>query len=99
MTEVTRKRRHLTGSHLEVAVEGRKLACYMRLTSYEAVACRRKSRDRKWRHVTSGDRKWPGSDVICRKSPGSGCRRPKTHVYCAFDFLQSWSSQQEAVTW
>jgi len=32
---------------------------------YKAVARRRRqSRDRKWRHVTSGDRKWPGSDVI-----------------------------------
>jgi len=56
---------HLTGSHLEVAVEGRKLAYTVHFTSYKPVArTRRQSRDRKWRHVTSGDHKWPGSDVI-----------------------------------
>jgi len=50
---------HLTGSDLDVAVEGRKLAYTVRLTSYKAVARRRKqSRDRKWRHEPSGDRKW-----------------------------------------
>jgi len=63
--EVTRKRRHLIGSHLEVAVEGRKLAYTVHFTSYKAVAClRRHSRGRKWCHVTSGDRKWATSDVI-----------------------------------
>jgi len=63
--EVTRKWRHLTGSHLEVAVEGSKLSYTTRLTFYRAVARRRRqSRGRKWRHVTSGDQKWPGSDVI-----------------------------------
>jgi len=62
--EVTRKWRYLTGSHLEVAV-GRKLAYTVCLTSYKAVARRRRqSRDRKWRPETSGDRKSPGSDVI-----------------------------------
>jgi len=50
-------------------------------------------------HVTSGDRKWPGSDVIWPKSSGSGCRRPKPHTYCTFHFLQGCSSQEEAVTW
>jgi len=152
--EVTRKWRHLNGSHLKVAVEGRKLAYTVHFTSYKPVACRRRqSRDRKWRHVTSGDRTWLGSDVISpqvtwkwlykaeariyrafhflqaiarrsrqsrdriwrsvpqvigsdpeltsfdRKSPGSGCRRPKTRVYCAFHFLQGCSSEEEAVTW
>jgi len=63
--EVTRKWCHLTGCHLEVAVEGRKLAYSVHLTSYKAVARRRRqSRDRKWHHVTSGGRKSPGSDVI-----------------------------------
>jgi len=62
--EVSPKRRHLTGSHLEVAVEGRKLAYTVHFTSYKAVARRRQSRDGKCRHVTSGDLKWPGSDVI-----------------------------------
>jgi len=61
--EVTQKWRHLTGSHLEVAVEGRKLASFD------------------------------------RKSPGSGCRRPKTGVYCVFDFILFCSTQEEAVTW
>jgi len=62
--EVTRKWRHLTGSHLEAAVQGRKLADSVHFPSYKAVGCRRQSRDRKWRHVTSGDQEWPGSDVI-----------------------------------
>jgi len=63
--EVTRKWRHLTRSHLEVAVEGRKLAYTVSFTSYKTVARReRQSPDWKWCHVTSGDRKWPGSDVI-----------------------------------
>jgi len=63
--EVTWKWRHLIGSHLEVALEDRKLAYTVCLTSYKAIAYRRRqSRDRKWRHVTSGDTKWPGSDVI-----------------------------------
>jgi len=44
--EVTRELRHLTGSHLEVAVEGRKLAYSVDFTSYNTVArSRRKSRD------------------------------------------------------
>jgi len=64
--EVIRKWRHLTGSHLEVAVEGQNLAYIVQFTSYKAVArSRRQSRDWKWRCVTSGDRKWPGSNVIC----------------------------------
>jgi len=63
--EVTRKWRHFTGSHLEVAVESRKQASLMRLIFYKALAGRkRQSGDRKWHHVTSGDRKWPKSNVI-----------------------------------
>jgi len=46
--EVTRKLRHLTGSHLEVAVEGRKLAYAVHFASYKAVArITRQLRDRK----------------------------------------------------
>jgi len=64
VTSGDRKWRHLTGSHLEVAAEGRKLVHTVLFTSYKAVARRRRqSRDKKWRHVTSGDQKWPGSDV------------------------------------
>ena len=33
-----------------------------------------------------------------QKSPGSGCRKPKTCVLGVFDFLQGCSSQEEAVT-
>jgi len=63
--EVTRKWCHLPGSHLEVAVESRKVAYTVHFTSYKAVVRRRRqSPDRKWRDVTSGDQKWPGSDVI-----------------------------------
>jgi len=63
--EVTRKWRHLTQSDLEVAVESRKLVYAVDFTSYKAVARRRRqSHERKWRRVTSGDRKWPGSDLV-----------------------------------
>jgi len=63
--EVIRKWRHLSGSHLEVAVECQKLPYTAHFTSYKAVARRRRhSRDSKWRHVTSGDRKCPVSYVI-----------------------------------
>jgi len=63
--EVTRKWCHLTGSHLQVAVESLKPTYPVRLTFYKAVARRRRqSPDRKWHHVTSGDRKWHRSDVI-----------------------------------
>jgi len=45
---MTRKRRHLTGSHLEEAVEGRKLTYTVRLTTYKAVTRRTmQSRDKK----------------------------------------------------
>jgi len=36
--EVMRKWRHLTASHLEVAVQGRKLAYTVRFTFYKAIA-------------------------------------------------------------
>jgi len=66
--EVTRKWRHLTGNHLEAAVEGQKLAYTVRFTTYKSVARKgRQSRDRKSRRVTSGDQKWPGSYVIWPK--------------------------------
>jgi len=96
--EVTRKWRHLTGSHLEVAVEEQKLAYTVHLTSYKAVVRRRRqSRHRKWRRMTTGGCKWPEVTSFDRKSPGSGSRRPKTEIYCAFDFLPR-ISQEEAVT-
>jgi len=98
--EVTRKWRHFIGSHQEVAVENQKLPYTVHFTSYNAVARRRRqSRDRKRRHVTSGDRKWPKTNVIRKNSPGSGWRSPKTPVYCTFHFIQSCISHKEAVTW
>jgi len=94
--EVTQKRRHLTGSHLEVAVERQKLSYTANFTSYKAVArSRRQSPDRKWGH----ELRLPEVTLFDRMSPGSGCRRPKMRVYCTFHFLQSCSSQEEAVTW
>jgi len=92
--EVTRKWRHLTGSHLQVAVEFRKLAYMVHFTSYKAVArSRRESCNRKWCHMTSR----PGSDLevmwFYQKSSGSGCKRPTTRVYGTFRFLQGCSSQ------
>jgi len=98
--KLTRKWRHLTGSHLKVAVEGRKLASFVRLTSYKAVAHIGGS------HVTGNHITWPhvtGSDPEVTsfnwKSPESGCRRPKTRVFHAFDFLQGCSSHEEAGAW
>jgi len=97
--EVTRKWRHLTGSHLEVAVEAWILAYTVHFTSCKAVPRRkRQSRDRKWRHVTPADRKWPGSDVIWPEVSWKWPTRQNTRVYCTFHFLQCCSSQEEAVT-
>jgi len=49
----------LIGSHLEEAVESQKLTYTVHMTYYKAVTCKkRQSRLRKWRQVTSGDRKW-----------------------------------------
>jgi len=98
--KVTMKWRHLTGSILEVAVKGQKLSHRVHFIFYKAVACRRRqSRDREWRHVTSGDWKCPEVTSFDRNSTWSGCRRSKTRVYCTFHFLQGCSSQEEAVTW
>jgi len=98
--KVTRKWRHLTWNHLEVAVEGQKHSGTVHFTFYKAVTRRRKqSRDRKWHHVASGDWKWPWSDIIWLEVPASGCRRPKTRIYCTFHILRGSSSQEEAVTW
>jgi len=83
--EVTRRWRHLIGSHLELPVEGRKLDYTVSFTCYKAVARRgRQSYGRKWRHMTSGDRKWPGMTSFDRKSPGSGCRRLKVEYTVSF---------------
>jgi len=57
--EVTQKWRHLTGSHLEVAVKGWKLAYNVHFTFYKDVA-RSKS------HMTGKDVMWTqatGSDI------------------------------------
>jgi len=95
--EVIRNWRHLTGSHLEVAVEGRTLTYTVRFTSYKDVARRsRHSRDRKWRHVTLNDRKWPRSDVTWPESPGSGCRRRKltcTVCFTSYKAVARWRRQ------
>jgi len=79
---VTRKWRHLTGSHLEVAVDGRKLAYTLRFTSYKAISRRRRQyvtgNEVTWPHVTRID---PKVTSFGRKSPGGGCRRSKTLVW------------------
>jgi len=50
-----------------VAVEGRKLAYTVHFTSYKAGSrSRRILHDRKWRHVASGNRKWPGRGHLTR---------------------------------
>jgi len=98
--EVTRKTRHLTASHLEVAVAYRKLAYTMRLTSYKAVfRGSRQWRDKKWLTWAQVTGSIPEVTSFDRKSYGSDSRMPKTGIYCAFDFLQGCSSQEEVVTW
>jgi len=42
-------------------------------------------------HVTESD---PEVTSFDRKLPGSGCRRPKTGVYCTFHFLQGLSRRR-----
>jgi len=56
--------------------------------------------------MTGNDVTWPQVMISYReatsferKSLGSGCRRPKTGVYCTFHFLQACRAQEEAVTW
>jgi len=88
--QVTRKWRHLTGSHLEVAAEGRKLASPVHFTFYRAVAHSRKVT---WQEITSPDLRQPEVTSFDRKSLGSGCSRPKTYVYSIFHFLQGCSLQ------
>jgi len=97
--DMNRKWRHLTRCHLEVAVEGQKSSYTVHFTSYKAVAHRRRqSRDRKWRHVISGDRKWPASDAIWPEVTGSRSRK-STQMFCTYHFLQSGRPQKELVTW
>jgi len=95
-----RKWRHLTGSHLEAAVEGRKLAYTVHFTSYKAVTRRRRqSRDGNdvtWPQVTGS---LPEETSFEQKSSASGSRGPKTGIYCTFHFLQGCSSQEETATW
>jgi len=98
--KVTQKWRHLTGSHLKVDVEGRKLTYTVHFTSSKAVARRRRLwRNRKCRHGPQVTKSDPEVTSFDRKSPAGGCRRVKTAVYCIFHFLQGCSSQEEAVTW
>jgi len=94
-----RKWRHLTGSHHEVAV-GWKLASTVRFTSYKAAARRRRqSHDRKWRHLTSDDQKWPGSDIIWLEVTWKWLYKAENSRLSAFHFLQGCRYQEEAVTW
>jgi len=98
--EVTRRQHHLTGSHPEVSIGGQKLGFRVHLCFETAVTRRRwQSRGLKWLtwpHVTGSD---PEVTSFDRKSPRSGCRRPKTRLLGAFILLQDCNSQEVAVTW
>ena len=74
---MTLKRRHLTGSHLEVAREGRKLAYTVYFTSYKAVVRRRKSHERKGHHLLQVTGSNPEVKSFDRKSFGSGGKMQK----------------------
>jgi len=95
--EVPRKWR-LTGSHLEVAVEGENfIYCTFHflqgcVSQEQAVTDRN---DITSPQVTGSD---PEVTSFERKSPGSGCRRPRTPLYCTFHNLRVCSSWEEAVT-
>jgi len=56
-----------------------------------------------WQEMTSRDLRWPEVTLkwchFDQKLPGSGCRVPKTGMYCTFHFLQGCSSWEKAVTW
>jgi len=86
---------HVIGSDLEMTsfywkslgsgLEGRKLGFCVYLSSYKAVTHRKwQSRDRKWRHVTSCYRNWPGSDVILPEVLWSGCKMSKVGFCITF---------------
>ena len=47
-------------------------------------------------HVTGSD---PEVTSYCRKSPGSGSRRPRNLVLGKFELLQGCNSQEVAVMW
>jgi len=95
-----RKWRNLTRNQPELAVGGLYVKFGVCSSSYRAVTRRRwQSCDRKWCHVTSRDRKWPGSDVIWPNLTESGCRRPVSQVLCMFEFLPGCNSQEVAFTW
>jgi len=88
--EVTLKWRHLTGSHLEEAVKGQKLVYTVNLTSYKAVARRRRQlryrKDVTWPQVTGSD---PEVMSFALKNPGSVCRRPKVMYTVHFTSYKS----------
>ena len=109
---VTRTRRHscdrksrhvtvrdpeVTGSHLEVAVEGRKRV----LGTFELLQVGNSQVPFKCQEMMSRDRV-TGSDpevtLFDRKSCGSCCGRPKTRVLGAFEHKHSCNSQEEAFT-
>jgi len=97
--EVTWKWCHLRGSNLEVAVEGRKLEYTVHFTFYKAVAHRRRQlRDGNRRHVTWGDRKWPGSDVIWPKFPWNWQKAENSRILY-ISLPTRLHLQGEAVTW
>jgi len=55
-----------------------------------------------WHKMTSCDLRWPEVTLKWRRLTGSHLEvdgEGRKCVYCAFDFLQGCSSQEEAVTW
>ena len=48
-----------------------------------------------WPEVTRCD--WEATPLH-RNWPGKGCRKPKTHLFSAFQLLQGCNSQEVAVT-
>jgi len=91
---------YLTGSHLEVAVGGQKLA-FVRV--YALQGFRSQDEAVRWQEMTSHDLTWP---EVTRKwrhlseSPKSGCKKPKTRVLRAALML-CWAVTRRnvAVTW
>ena len=96
---MTRKWRHLTGGHLEVALKGLYVRFWVRLSSYRPVTRKKVEwSDMKRCHMSGGDWKCPEVTSFDRKSAGSGCRRPLSQVLGSFELLHGCNSQEVAVT-
>jgi len=88
-----RKSRHFRAEVTWKCLRRAKTRVLIRFSSYRNVTRRWVT----WQEMTC---KCNSSEVMSfqRKWPGSGCKRPKTHIFSVFQFLQGCTSQEVAVT-